>query len=226
MHVLIYLLLWLVPFGLSFFLYWLVHLDLAAQTENHFPPRPDSLLTTALGLMLVTSFIYLFILLLLSAGWSGFPLLISFAGYIGISLSINRWFRQRRIRGEFLRSFPLKRMQFSLSDLYAAILVYGVIMALAISAGPWKEAGTDGQIALVIYLLIAQGTGLWICLDAIRRCTEPLSSWRRGALLVQVLVFSTFFFPLTVLSYFAWREALWKFYLKGAKPPNDPGPHA
>ncbi|MCW8130401.1 MAG: hypothetical protein KIS92_08640 [Planctomycetota bacterium] len=129
------------------------------------------------------------------------------AGYIGWLIV---WF-QGRTHEKKLRTLnlPLGRLQFGMTDLFAAVFLYAFGMSGALALN--QEPGPDRQGYTIFwsgYLLLAMGFGYFVALDALRRHAEKIEGRARTVHILVVMVTSALFLPVAWLTWRSWRYAL------------------
>ena len=123
---------------------------------------------------------------------------------------VKRLGRSAAVR-DFRKRHPLPKLQYSIKEIYAAVLYFACAMALCTLLVNATMGGTEEYMlgVLAVYLAIVTGLGFYIALDVLRTKEATQSGWARAGVILFTALFGTFLFLIPLLiAWRAWQRAL------------------
>ncbi|MCZ7647622.1 MAG: hypothetical protein M5U26_20585 [Planctomycetota bacterium] len=177
--------------------------------------RPTSALVFGYGAALFCLFVTGVVAFTFMLLWVIGMVLWGLAGLVGACVMAVETFRLFANLGPYRawrRAYPPPRLQATMSDLFTAIFLYALAMALLAAAGSPADFGVDEAyvVGWAIYLAPAAAFGLYAALDAIRETGGAWPSARRMRYVALLVVLNALLPGLAQLVWLLWRRGLWR----------------
>lgn len=203
------------PCGIAFFPFLILRSSLRDTALRQPVFDPAALLLAALWRGLGWGLLFLLILLVPCAG----SLFLMLGGAGGLVGWIVVWFQARSQKRQLVAHGHAKpRLQFGMTDLYLAVLLYGASMSLLLALYPDNKDRTTFVIFWTFCLLLAQGFAFYVALDLLRLCQPPFEPKRRAKYIAGIMLCSSVALPLVWLAWKAWNYALRERFLRSLLP--------
>ncbi|MCK6474983.1 MAG: hypothetical protein L6R28_24955 [Planctomycetes bacterium] len=201
--------------GLPYFMYAVLRTHLASTYRTKVEADPWHIFRwgwACITLMAVLGYAFLF-LLLISGSFVAFAILGVGAGAIGaVWLIVD--FARRFLGGQnpkpFWKRHPPPTLQYGMVDLYVALLVYGLTMAIFAAPAKYSRLDQNEVVFLALFFLLGEGIAFYAALDVLRRTAHLKRPGYRALFLGLLMAYSSIFWFFTWMAFRAWRFALWK----------------